>query len=76
MPTVFIMAMAAMLLSAFPGTAHAYIDPGTAGMVLQAIAGGVIGAIFVVRLYWQKLKGLLLPSSGAEEPDLDKNKED
>jgi nitric oxide reductase large subunit len=76
MQTIFLAAMAAMLLSAFPGTAHAYIDPGTAGMVLQAIVGGVIGALFVVRLYWQKLKCFLLPSSKTKEPEAGQNKED
>lgn len=39
--------------------AHAYIDPGTAGLLLQALIGGAVGALFVIRLYWQKIKTLL-----------------
>ncbi|MCK5274405.1 MAG: hypothetical protein KAR37_07150 [Alphaproteobacteria bacterium] len=76
MPAILTVVTGLLLLSAFPGTAHAYIDPGTAGMVLQAIIGGIVGALFVVRLYWQKLKRMVLPSSGAEEPDVTKREDD
>lgn len=44
----------AALLSLFvlnPGTAYAYIDPGTGSIVLQAIAGGVIA----VSIFWRRV---------------------
>lgn len=36
--------------------AHAYIDPGTGGMLLQLLLGGVAGAMVIVKLYWQRIK--------------------
>lgn len=76
MPAIFSVVTGLLLLSAFPGTAYAYIDPGTAGMALQAIIGGIVGALFVFRLYWQKLKGMVLPSSGVEGSDVTKREDD
>jgi len=56
MAVIYAVVTGLLLLSVFPSTAYAYIDPGTAGLALQAIIGGVVGALFVVRLYWQKIK--------------------
>ena len=39
--------------------AHAYLDPGTGSMVLQLLLGGLAGALMVVKLYWEKIKGFL-----------------
>jgi hypothetical protein len=40
------------------GVAHpyAYVDPGAASYLFQVIAGVALGAIFVVRTYWTRLK--------------------
>jgi hypothetical protein len=38
---------------------HAYLDPGTGSIVLQAVIAGVVGALAVVRLYWSRLKRLV-----------------
>ena len=35
--------------------AFAYIDPGSGGMMMQLLLGGVGGLAVLVRLYWQKL---------------------
>ena len=35
--------------------AHAYLDPGSGGMMVQLLLGGVAGAVVLVRLYWQQL---------------------
>lgn len=45
-----------LMLVAVTSPAHAYIDPGTAGLLLQAIIGGIVGALFTIRIYWQKIK--------------------
>jgi hypothetical protein len=76
MAVIFTVVTGLLLLSAFPSTAYAYIDPGTAGMALQAIIGGVVGALFVVRLYWQKIKRILFPLSATKEPNLTKREDD
>ena len=41
----------ALLVAAMPGTAHAYLDPGTGSMVLQVIVAGVLGALFTFKSY-------------------------
>jgi uncharacterized membrane protein required for colicin V production len=40
-------------------SAHAYLDPGTGSIILQAVIGTVTGALIVIKLYWYKLKALL-----------------
>lgn len=48
--------MGILFLAAVSRPAHAYIDPGTAGLLLQAIIGGAVGTLFAIRIYWQKIK--------------------
>jgi hypothetical protein len=38
---------------------HAYLDPGTGSMIIQAVVAGVVGVLAVGRLYWTRLKGLV-----------------
>jgi hypothetical protein len=40
---------------AAPGDAHAYLDPGTGSAVIQMVVAGVMGALFMMKLYWRKL---------------------
>lgn len=53
-----------LLLAAFSSPAHAYIDPGTGSMLIQGLIGGVIGALFIIRMYWHKLKNFMARSTG------------
>jgi hypothetical protein len=39
--------------------AAAYIDLGTGSYVLQALIGGLMVGLFVLKSYWNKLKGFL-----------------
>lgn len=59
--TRFLMAggAAALLLLLGSGPASAYIDPGTGGMLLQLLLGGIAGALVVIRLYWARFKGVV-----------------
>lgn len=34
----------------------AYIEPGSASMILQAILGGLIGVGVALKVYWYKIK--------------------
>lgn len=52
------------LLCAVP--AHAYLDPGTGSMILQVILGGVAAATVAMKLYWQRIKGFFVRSSGED----------
>jgi hypothetical protein len=42
------------LLTATP--AYAYVDPGTGGMLVQLVTGGVAGLFVLARLYWARIK--------------------
>jgi hypothetical protein len=48
------------------GPAHAYLDPGTGSMVIQAVIAGVVGALALGRLYWTRLKNLARRNSAKE----------
>jgi hypothetical protein len=49
--------LAATLLEA--GPARAYLDPGTGSIMLQALLGGVAGAMVVGGLYWHRLRAFV-----------------
>ena len=36
--------------------AHAYLDPGTGSMILQALIGAVTGLFVIGGVYWAKIK--------------------
>ena len=36
-------------------SAHAYIDPGSGGMIVQLLLGGVAGVVILARLFWRRL---------------------
>lgn len=37
-------------------SAHAYLDPGTGSMIIQAVIGAVAGALFFIKTYWANIK--------------------
>lgn len=39
--------------------AHAYLDPGTGSIILQAILGFIAAAAATVSIYWQKFKSII-----------------
>jgi uncharacterized membrane protein YfcA len=43
-----------VLLATTP--AQAYVDPGSASILVQVVIGTVLGAVVAARLYWQKIK--------------------
>jgi hypothetical protein len=58
-------------------SAHAYIDPGTGSIILQAIIGAVAAALVIIKVYWYKLTDLFKPrkpepQKPASAPDDDK----
>lgn len=46
--------------------AHAYLDPGSGGMMVQLLLGGFAGAAVLVKLYWRQL----LTRVGLRKPDM------
>lgn len=41
-----------ILLVALPGTAHAYLDPGTGSFILQMVIAGIFSALFYIKMTW------------------------
>lgn len=65
----------------FPGSAYAYLDPGTGSYIFQLILAGIVGFLFILRLYWKRIKGFFTrnPSESADaeivEPDPDEGED-
>ena len=45
----------------------AYLDPGTGSFLLQVLAGGMFGGIFLIKRFWGQLKGLVSRRQSATE---------
>lgn len=56
LPAILSLAGVASILTT--GTAHAYLDPGTASLILQGIVGVIGAGIVTMGIYWQKVKNL------------------
>ena len=55
----FVVALAlAAALGLMAAPAHAYLDPGTGSYVFQMVAAALVSVGFLVRAYWQRLRGL------------------
>ena len=52
--------VAGALLTATP--AYAYVDPGTGGMLVQLVTGGVAGLAVLAKLYWSRVKAIFVKS--------------
>ena len=44
-----------------------YLDPGSGSLILQAVAGGVASVAVVGKLYWRRLKRVVLRRRVDEE---------
>ena len=56
-----------LFVSSLSGELHAYLDPGTGSMVVQVILGGLVGGLALVKVYWKRLKALVLRRRHADE---------
>ncbi|MCH7937176.1 MAG: hypothetical protein IH994_08820 [Proteobacteria bacterium] len=54
-----------LLIAAFPFPAHAYLDPGTSGMIINLIIGAIAGGLVTLKIYWAKVKAFINRSAGA-----------
>lgn len=41
----------------FQENAFAYLDPGTGSYILQLLVGFLFGALFMMKVFWNKIKG-------------------
>ena len=60
-PTILTCSLGFFLASLMP--AHAYLDPGTGSMILQATIGAVAVAFTTISVYWHKLKSFFVGRS-------------
>ena len=56
--------------------AYAYVDPGSASLFFQALIGGVMGGLFLLKVYWVKIKNALGFSSKKNNVNEQKELED
>ncbi len=50
---------------------HAYLDPGSGSFLVQLLIAGLVGAGFLIKAYWKKIKGLFTRSDSNKEDDSD-----
>lgn len=63
-------ALACVFAGIVVAPAEAYIDPGTGSMIFQILAAAFFGAIYAIKLYWQKLKDFFSGKTPtADEPE-------
>ena len=57
-----------LLCSAFPSFSYAYLDPGTGSYIFQLLIAGLLGLLFLLKVYWSRVKAFVvgLFSEGAE----------
>ncbi len=54
-----VVCLSAAALVSLETSAHAYLDPGTGSIILQAIIASVASSLFVIKMYWYKIKSLV-----------------
>ena len=58
-----------LLMAVIPGSAFAYLDPGSVSMVINIIIAGIVGAIISVKIYWNFVKTWLMKTFSSNKPD-------
>jgi hypothetical protein len=64
--TICYLTIAAIAIFSSSSPAYAYLDPGTGSMIVQLLLGGLAGAFFVVKVYWEKIKTLFVKQDKVE----------
>ena len=53
----------------FPCVALAYVDPGTGSYIFQLLLAGLLGALYLLRQYWSRVKSFARSLFGKRSPD-------
>ncbi len=48
---------------------QAYLDPGSGSFLIQLLIAGLVGAGFIVKVYWKKIKGFFSRNVAKKEDD-------
>ncbi len=58
-----------LFLLLLPQEVHAYLDPGTGSLILQALLAAFFASLMTVKIYWKKIKQVLSARfSKSQEP--------
>ena len=57
--SLIILLMAFWVLILHPNSAHAYLDPGTGSMIIQAAIAVILAVSVSIGFYWRRLKSFL-----------------
>ena len=55
----FAIFIAIIYLFASPKQAKAYIDPGAGSYIVQIIIASILGVLFAIKIYWDKIKSFI-----------------
>lgn len=58
-----------VFVTAFPGIAFAYIDPGTGSILIQGLIAAVAAIGVTLKLYWHRFVGLFKRSDKLQETE-------
>lgn len=50
---------------------QAYLDPGSGSFLIQLLIAGLVGAGFLIKAYWKKIKALFTRTKPTEETQKD-----
>ena len=48
---------------------QAYLDPGSGSFLIQLLIAGLVGAGFLIKVYWKKIKGLFTRLTAKQSDD-------
>jgi len=51
-----VVALCILFSSLAPQKAYAYLDPGSGSLILQLIAAFLVGGLFAIKIFWNKIK--------------------
>jgi hypothetical protein len=46
-----------------------YLDPGSGSFIIQVLIAGLVGAGFLIKVYWKKIKGFFSSFASKKEDD-------
>ncbi len=57
---------------------HPYLDPGSGSFILQILIATIVGSLFLVKVYWNKLKAFFkrAPTDTPVDEDKAENKQE
>ncbi len=64
----YILALIVFLFLA-PKNVYAYLDPGSGSYLVQVVLGVVFGGLFMIKIYWNKIKSIFIKKSSKKTHD-------